>query len=96
MRWKAQLYENSGLNASDPWNYIFRSRKYLPQHKDLMQFENDFLELVKSVKFKKVKKGSYTNCTKTYHLLRNLKMFPFLQTKLTIFMKLIKTPTLNC
>ena len=56
MRWKAHLFQNSGLNTSDPLNYIFKSRKCPPQHKDLMQFENDLLELIKSVKFKKVKK----------------------------------------
>ena len=36
-------------------NYIFKSRKSPPQHQDLTQFENDLLELIKSVKFKKVK-----------------------------------------
>ena len=55
MRWKAHLYENSGLNKSNPLSYIFKSRKCPPQHKDLMQFENDLLELIKSLKFKKVK-----------------------------------------
>ena len=56
MRWKAYLYENSGLNTSNPLNYIFKSRKYPPQHKDFKQFENGFLEPIKSVKFEKVKK----------------------------------------
>ena len=55
MRWKAHLYENSELNTSNPLNYIFKNRKCAPQHKDLMQFENDLLKLIKSVKFKKVK-----------------------------------------
>ena len=36
-------------------NYTFKSRKCSPQHKDLMQFENDLLELIKRVKFKKAK-----------------------------------------
>ena len=36
-------------------NYIFKSRKCPPQHQDLTQFENDLQELIKSVKFKKVK-----------------------------------------
>ena len=36
MRWKANLFQNSGLNTSDPLNYIFKSRKCQPQHKDLM------------------------------------------------------------
>ena len=55
MRWKVHLYENSGLNTSNPLNYIFKSRKCPPKHKNLMQFENDLLELIKSLKFKKVK-----------------------------------------
>ena len=57
MRWKAHLYENSELNASCPLNYIFQSTKYPLQHKDLMQFENDLLELI-SVKFRKVNNRS--------------------------------------
>ena len=55
VRWKAHLYENIGLNTSNPLNYILKSRKSPPQHKDLMQFENDWLELIKGIKFKKLK-----------------------------------------
>ena len=55
VRWKAHLYENSGLNTSNLLNYICKSRKCSPQHKDLMQFENELLELRKTVKVKKVK-----------------------------------------
>ena len=55
MRWKAHLYESSGLNTSNLLNYIYKSRKCPPQHKDLMQFENELLELRKTVKLKKVK-----------------------------------------
>ena len=40
---------------SNPWNYIFKSRKPPPQHKDLIQFANVLLETLKSVKVKKVK-----------------------------------------
>ena len=66
MRWKAHLYENSGLNTSNPLNYIFKSMKYPPpQHKNLMQFQNDLLELIKGLKFKKLKINSQTNYTKT-------------------------------
>ena len=56
MRWKAHLYENSGLNTSNPLHYIFKSRKCPPQLEDLVQFENDLLVPIKSVIFKKVKK----------------------------------------
>ena len=55
VKWKAHLYENIGLNTSNPLNYILKSRKSPPQHKDLMQFENDWLELIKGIKFKKLK-----------------------------------------
>ena len=55
VRWKTHLYENIGLNTSNPLNYILKSRKSPPQHKDLMQFENDWLELIKGIKFKKLK-----------------------------------------
>ena len=55
MMQKTHLYEDSGLNTSNPLNYVFKSRKYPLQHKDLMQFEKDSLELIKIVKFKEVK-----------------------------------------
>ena len=42
MRWKAHLYEKSELNTSDQLNNIIKSRKCALQHKDLIQFENDF------------------------------------------------------
>ena len=50
MRWRAHLHEKSGLNTSNPFNYFFKSRKFPPEHKHLMQFENDLLELIKSIK----------------------------------------------
>ena len=95
MRWKAHLYENSGLNTSNPLNYIFKSRKCPPQHNDLIQFENDFLELIKRVKFKKVKNKFLDQLHKDILSIKNLKKFSFLQTKLEIFMKQTKTPTRN-
>ena len=54
IKWKAHLYENSVLNTLNHLNYFFESRKCPPQHKDLMQFENDLPQLIKNVKFKKV------------------------------------------
>ena len=95
MRWKAHLYENSGLNTSNPLNYIFKSRKCPPQHNDLIQFENDLLELIKRVKFKKVKNKFLDQLHKDILSIKNLKKFSFLQTKLGIFMKQTKTPTRN-
>ena len=74
MRQKAHLYEDSRVNTPNPLNYIFKSRKFPPQHKDLIQFENDLLELIKSVKFKRVKNMLSYNYPKAYHLLKNLKL----------------------
>ena len=48
------LHQDSGINASNHLNYIFK-RKYPLQHKDLMQNENDLHELIKSLKLEKVK-----------------------------------------
>ena len=104
-----QLYENSVLNTSNPLNYIFKIKKCPPQHKDQLQYESDLLELIKSVKFKKGKNKFLDQLHKKVknkildqllhkacHLLRNLKMFPFVQTKLGTFMEQTKTPTVNC
>ena len=54
MRWKAHLFEISGKGQSNPLHYLCKSRKYPPQHKDLIAFENDLLKLIKSVTFRKV------------------------------------------
>ena len=55
MRWKAHLFESSGKRQSNLLDYVFKSRKCPPQHKDLTAFENDLLKLIKSVTFRKVR-----------------------------------------
>ena len=52
MRWKAHLFENSDLRHNNPLRYIFKSRKSPPQHKELIEFENDLVKLMQNVKFK--------------------------------------------
>ena len=52
MRWKAHLFENSDLRHSNLLHYIFKSRKSPPQHKGLIEFENDLVKLMENVKFK--------------------------------------------
>ena len=52
MRWKAHLFENSDLRHNNPLHYIFKSRKSPPQHKELIEFENDLVKLMQNVKFK--------------------------------------------
>ena len=92
LRWKPHMYENSGLNTSDPLNYILKSRKCPPQHKDLMQIENDLLELIKSVNFTNVKNKFLDQLQK--HI-TSIKTSKNSETKLGIFMKQIKTSTVS-
>ena len=86
------MYENSGLSTSDPLNYILKSRKCPPQHKDLMQIENDLLELIKSVNFTNVKNKFLDQLQK--HI-TSIKTSKNSETKLGIFMKQIKTSTVS-
>ena len=41
MRWKAHLFESSRKGQPNPLHYVFKSRKYPPQDKNLIAFEND-------------------------------------------------------
>ena len=70
MTWKAHLHENSGFNTSNPLNYIFKSRKCPPQHKDLIQFENDLLELLTDNISKTCKKRSIIYITRSIKKLK--------------------------
>ena len=54
MRWKAHLYESNSYESTNRLHRIFKTRNCLPQHKDLIQFENDITELIKSVTFRKL------------------------------------------
>ena len=54
MRWKAHLIDGNQLGYANPLFHIFKSRKCPPQHKELLDFENGLLELVKNVTFRNV------------------------------------------
>ena len=54
MRWKAQLTDNNYAGYANPLFHKFESKKCPPQHKQLIDFENGLLELVKNVTFRKV------------------------------------------
>ena len=54
MRWKAHLYESNSSEPTNSLNRIYKTRDCPPQHKDLIQFENDIIELIKSVTFRKL------------------------------------------
>ena len=54
MRWKAHLYESNSYESTNPLHRIFKTRNCPPQHKDLIQIENNITELIKSVTFRKL------------------------------------------
>ena len=54
MRWKAHLTDNNYKGHTNSLFHIFKSRKCPPRHKELINFENGLLELVKNVTFSKV------------------------------------------
>ena len=54
MRWKAHLTYSNYIGHTNLLFHIFKSRKCPLQHKELIDFENGLLELVKNVTFIKV------------------------------------------
>ena len=54
MRWKALLYEKIPDDSGKNKTFGFKSRKCPPQHKDLIAFENDLLEMIRKVTFTNV------------------------------------------
>ena len=54
MRWKAHLYERNSYEATNQLHHIFKSRNCPPKHQGQIQFENDFIEFIKSVTFSKL------------------------------------------
>ena len=54
MRWKAHLYEINSYKATNPLQHVFKTRNCPLQHKDLIQFENDIIELINSVTFRRL------------------------------------------
>lgn len=55
MRWKACFFESENDLEASVNNYGFKTKKCPPQVKDMIKFEEDMHELVKSVQFKRVK-----------------------------------------
>ena len=58
MRWKAFFFINSKLPFKDDHNYInygINSIKYSPQIKEMSSFEKDVIDLIKTIKFRKIK-----------------------------------------
>ena len=59
MRWKAVFFINNNKKATDDYkqgfSYGLKSGRSPPQVKDLIQFEDDLVRIVKELKFRKVK-----------------------------------------
>ena len=52
MRWKVLFFENE---SESTFNYGFNTRECPPQHKDLMEFEDDLQKIISNVQFRRVK-----------------------------------------
>ena len=59
MRWKAVFFINNNKKATEDYkqgfSYGLKSARNPPQVKDLIQFEDDLVRIVKELKFRKVK-----------------------------------------
>ena len=72
MRWKA-IYCNSETNDNSSEKYGLKTLKYPKQVKDLVPFENDLIDMLKVIKFRKVKNQFPIKLKKTSKQLSNPK-----------------------
>ena len=52
MRWKTLFFENE---SDSTFKYGFKTRKCPPQHKELMEFEDNLQKMISNVEFRRVK-----------------------------------------
>ena len=52
MRWKTLFFENE---SESTFKYGFKTRKCPPQHRDLLEFEDDLQKMISNVQFRRVK-----------------------------------------
>ena len=63
----SQWKNTKDINEGDPLKRIFKSRKCPKQHKDLIKFEEEMIELIKGIEFSnKIK--NYNEFKKSFHL----------------------------
>ena len=60
MRWKTLFFESEST-----FKYGFKTRKCPPQHKDLMEFEDDLQKMISNVQFRRVKNDFKTDLRMT-------------------------------
>ena len=96
MRWKAHLTDRNYIGNANRLFHIFKNRKCLPQHKELIDFENDLLELVKNVTFRKVYNNFHDQLNKDIKSIRKWNNVFIFAEKHEIYMKLAKKTTTNC
>ena len=70
MRWKA-IYSNSKTNDNSSGKYGLKTLKCPKQVKDPVLFKNDLIDMLKVIKFHKVKNQFLTNCKRTSKQLSN-------------------------
>ena len=54
MRWKVHFFESGEKNPGKAHKSKFKSRKCPPQVKELESFENDLVDMVRNIKFRKI------------------------------------------
>ena len=75
MRWKALIFENE---FESTFIYGFKTRKCPPQHKDLMEFEDDLQKMMSKVQFRKVNidfQNRLKNDIRSIHSSKNVFVF---------------------
>ena len=77
MRWKAHLTDSNYIGHTNPLFHIFKSRKCPPQHKELVDFENGLLELIKNVTSRKVYNIDINNIVLTKSIRKSDNVFIF-------------------
>ena len=60
MRWKALAFLGK-LKGSDKYNYGFKTATCLSSVKELLTFENDMMDMIKNLEFKKVNNEFQSN-----------------------------------
>ena len=84
MRCKALFLENE---SESTFIYGFKTRKCPPQHKDLMEFEDDLQKMISNVQFRRVKNDYQNRLKNDIRSIQSSKKHLFLQIKQGTFTK---------
>lgn len=71
MRWKAFFFLNPEIKAEEKETYGFNSRKTPPQIDEMIKFEDDLLQLIGNIKFRKTNCRFQSNLQKDIRKIKN-------------------------